>query len=67
MTQAAEPPRIEEWVQAAAALARARLPAASRHIWLGNLAELVAAEHVGAELAPSGRRRLFWQALHACG
>ena len=60
--QAAESPRVEKWVRAAAALARTRLPAASRHLWLGNLAELIAAEHVGAERAAS-----FWQALHECG
>ena len=52
---------VEEWVTAAATLARTQLPAASRHLWLGNLAELVAAEHVGAERAAS-----LWQALHAC-
>ena len=53
--------RVEEWVTAAATLARTQLPAASRHLWLGNLAELLAAEHVGAERAAS-----LWQALHAC-
>ena len=52
---------VEEWVTAAATLARTQLPAASRHLWLGNLAELVAAEHVGAERAAS-----LWQALHEC-
>ena len=60
--QAAESPRIEEWVRAAAALATTQLPAASRHLWLGNLAELIAAEHVGAERAAS-----LWRALHECG
>lgn len=49
-------------MRAAAALTTTQLPAASRHLWLGNLAELIAAEHVGAERAAS-----LWQALHECG
>ena len=49
-------------MRAAAALTTTQLPAASRHLWLGNLAELIAAEHVGAERAAS-----LWRALHECG
>ena len=56
-----EPPEVEAWVRAAADLATTRLPASGRHLWLGNLAELVAAEHVGAERAAA-----FWRALYKC-
>jgi len=41
------------WLQAAARVAVERLPAGSRSLWVENLAELVAAEHVGvARVAP---------------
>ena len=43
----------QAWVSAVAHIALARIPAASRPLWLGNLVELVAAEHVGvARVAP---------------
>lgn len=61
LREADEPPPVEAWVRAAAALATTRLPEAGRHLWLGNLAELVAAEHVGAAQAAA-----FWQALGEC-
>jgi len=43
----------QAWVSAVARISLARIPAASRPLWLGNLVELVAAEHVGvARVAP---------------
>ena len=45
--EATQSEAIREWLDGVVRIARARIPAASRGLWLGNLAELVAAEHVG--------------------
>ena len=49
------------WAHAAAQLAAHRFSDATRATWLGNLAELVAAEHVGV-----GSVGGFWRELDAC-
>jgi len=50
------------WAEAVGSLAAEELPSASRRTWVGNLAELVAAEAVGVERTPA-----FWRALGDCG
>lgn len=51
---------LAAWVAAAAPLVRS-LPPATRHVWLGNYVELLAAEAVGVEAAPS-----LWRVWASC-
>ena len=61
MPDAREPREVRVWVGGVEEIARKQLPRASRHLWLGNLAEVVVAEHVGAKSAAS-----FWRAVAEC-
>ena len=56
-----EPREVQLWADGVEEIARKQLPRVSRHLWLGNLAEVVVAEHVGARSAAS-----FWRAVAEC-